>query len=440
MTTSASSRRHCRPAAVASAATPAEWPTRYRDAEIGEVPHRRECAVDRLVLEHYARARLQREHVLPHRGARLERKDLGGVVGEPCGDHRVEGASCSLADDLRGERVAAEHPLERCIPRHMRDPHRQRELVTLRAARVTLAVPALGEVRELGPYGGGEAQPVAQHLPDLAESGDEPLELLARLRELAHGRSGAYRLRATRRGQGAHDPCHRLCSGPESRRSRVCRQRILTTEELGGGLGARGAAHMEQQARVVRLRRGLGVHAQTLAQPHREQRALEAVLERHADAEVGRQGQRRDDLRGADLLAARRRLVRHDETVPDATWPVLTCDCLVTYHGAVTDDDRVFKALADPTRRFLLDLLFARDGRTLTELESGLEMTRFGVMKHLRVLEDASLVVARRSGREKLHFLNPVPIRLIHDRWIDKYTARQAAALADLKTELEATA
>ena len=98
------------------------------------------------------------------------------------------------------------------------------------------------------------------------------------------------------------------------------------------------------------------------------------------------------------------------------------------------DDDRVFKALADPTRRFLLDRLFERDGRTLTELESELEMTRFGVMKHLRVLEDAGLVVTRRSGREKLHFLNPVPIRLIHDRWIDKYTERQVSALADLKT------
>jgi DNA-binding transcriptional ArsR family regulator len=106
----------------------------------------------------------------------------------------------------------------------------------------------------------------------------------------------------------------------------------------------------------------------------------------------------------------------------------------------VTDDDRVFKALADPTRRFLLDRLFARDGRTLTELESELEMTRFGVMKHLRVLEDANLVVARRSGREKLHYLNPVPIRLIHDRWIDKYTERQVSALADLKSELEETA
>ena len=87
--------------------------------------------------------------------------------------------------------------------------------------------------------------------------------------------------------------------------------------------------------------------------------------------------------------------------------------------------------------RFLLDLLFQGDGRTLTELELELEMTRFGVMKHLRVLEDAGLVVTRRQGREKLHFLNPVPIRLIHDRWIDKYTERQVSALADLKTKLE---
>jgi DNA-binding transcriptional ArsR family regulator len=103
----------------------------------------------------------------------------------------------------------------------------------------------------------------------------------------------------------------------------------------------------------------------------------------------------------------------------------------------VTNDDLVFKALADPTRRFLLDRLFERDGRTLSELGEAVEMTRFGVMKHLRLLEDAGLVVTRRSGREKLHFLNPVPIRLIHDRWIDKYAKRQVAALVDLKTELE---
>jgi DNA-binding transcriptional ArsR family regulator len=103
----------------------------------------------------------------------------------------------------------------------------------------------------------------------------------------------------------------------------------------------------------------------------------------------------------------------------------------------VTDDDRVFKALASPARRLLLDRLFARDGRTLLELESELDMTRIGVMKHLRVLEDAGLVVTRRSGREKLHFLNPMPIWLIHDRWIDKYRERQLSALADLKSELE---
>jgi DNA-binding transcriptional ArsR family regulator len=101
------------------------------------------------------------------------------------------------------------------------------------------------------------------------------------------------------------------------------------------------------------------------------------------------------------------------------------------------DDDRVFKALADPTRRLLLDRLYERDGRTLTELESQLEMTRFGVMKHLRVLEEAGLVVSRKSGRTRLHYLNPVPIRQIHDRWIDKYTERRVSALAELKTELE---
>ncbi len=103
----------------------------------------------------------------------------------------------------------------------------------------------------------------------------------------------------------------------------------------------------------------------------------------------------------------------------------------------MTDDDQVFKALSDVTRRLLLDLLFERDGRALKDLESGLAMTRFGVMKHLRILEDAGLVVTRRSGREKLHFLNPVPIRMIHDRWIDKYREREVSALLGLKTDLE---
>jgi DNA-binding transcriptional ArsR family regulator len=115
----------------------------------------------------------------------------------------------------------------------------------------------------------------------------------------------------------------------------------------------------------------------------------------------------------------------------------LTRDLLVTYNGIVSEDDRVFKALSDATRRVLLDRLFQRDGRTLSELEKDLDMTRFGVMKHLRVLEDAGLVVSRRAGRQKLHFLNAVPIRLIHDRWIDKYTERRVSTLAALKSELE---
>jgi uncharacterized protein YndB with AHSA1/START domain len=99
--------------------------------------------------------------------------------------------------------------------------------------------------------------------------------------------------------------------------------------------------------------------------------------------------------------------------------------------------DDVFRALADPTRRSLPDELFRQDGQTLGTLADRFAMTRFGVMKHLRVLEDSGLVVTRRRGREKLHFLNPVPIRLVHDRWVSKYAEPWAAALSDLKTRLE---
>jgi uncharacterized protein YndB with AHSA1/START domain/biotin operon repressor len=101
--------------------------------------------------------------------------------------------------------------------------------------------------------------------------------------------------------------------------------------------------------------------------------------------------------------------------------------------------DAVFKALADPTRRQLLDELFRRDGQTLSELEERFEMTRFGVSKHLKQLEEAGLVVAQRRGRHKLHFLNPVPIRLVHDRWVSKYAQPWAAGLSDLKQRLERT-
>jgi uncharacterized protein YndB with AHSA1/START domain len=99
--------------------------------------------------------------------------------------------------------------------------------------------------------------------------------------------------------------------------------------------------------------------------------------------------------------------------------------------------DAVFRALSDPTRRRLLDELFEQDGQTLSALEQRLPMSRFGVMKHLKVLEEANLVVTRRRGREKLHFLNPVPIRLVHDRWVSKYAEPWAAALSGLKDRLE---
>jgi DNA-binding transcriptional ArsR family regulator len=99
--------------------------------------------------------------------------------------------------------------------------------------------------------------------------------------------------------------------------------------------------------------------------------------------------------------------------------------------------DEVFKALADPTRRSLLDELYKQNGRSLKALEAGLDMTRFGVMKHLRVLEEAGLVTTQKRGREKLHFLNPVPIRLIHDRWVSKYAEPWVDSLTGLKQALE---
>src|SRR4051794_10914800 len=99
--------------------------------------------------------------------------------------------------------------------------------------------------------------------------------------------------------------------------------------------------------------------------------------------------------------------------------------------------DDVFRALADPTRRSLLDELYNDDGQTLTELERRLPMTRFGVMKHLKVLEEAGLVTTKKRGREKLHFLNPVPIRLVHDRWVSKYAEPWAATLTGLKRHME---
>lgn len=97
----------------------------------------------------------------------------------------------------------------------------------------------------------------------------------------------------------------------------------------------------------------------------------------------------------------------------------------------------IFRALADPSRRLLLDLLFETDGRSLSDLAANLDMGRFGVMKHLNVLEKAGLISTKKVGREKLHYLNPVPIQQIHDRWVSKYTQPWASALVSLKKSLE---
>ena len=110
---------------------------------------------------------------------------------------------------------------------------------------------------------------------------------------------------------------------------------------------------------------------------------------------------------------------------------------MTVWSPVVADVDKVFKALADPTRRSLLDEFFREDGQTLSALQERFAMTRFGVMKHLKQLEEAGLVVTRRRGREKLHFLNPVPIRLVHDRWVSKYAEPWAAALSGLENRLE---
>ena len=117
------------------------------------------------------------------------------------------------------------------------------------------------------------------------------------------------------------------------------------------------------------------------------------------------------------------------------TREILICDHMVTQSPIVED---VFRALSDASRRQLLDRLFKRDGQSLTELASGLAMTRFGVMKHLDILEGAGLVTTRRAGRQKLHYLNPVPIRLVYDRWVSKFAELWVAAMSGLKAELEA--
>ena len=346
------------------------------------------------------------------------------------------GSSPSAAE--RGGVVGAGSEVDRPVRERRRQPHhggpprrghRQYRGVDAgdgRRSGEQPAQPALGIVDRLA---GGVRQPGGQR------PGGRHRDLLTEHDAQRH-LGGVDRTRDPAPGRG----------GDVGRQRRVGGQRRVDAGGVGveveqaaaGGDGRRQvgvAGQVEPAGHVVGVRRERH-DARARGQPQRPAQGAVAPL---LDAGHGGGGQVAEQAVGPQ----RRAEVEADSlgTAPRSHGRgSLTCDLLVTYGRPVSDDDRVFKALADPTRRLLLDRLFVRDGRTLSELEADVDMTRFGVMKHLRVLEDAGLVVTRRSGREKLHFLNPVPIRLIHDRWIDKYTEHRVTALTDLKRQLEADA
>ena len=188
-------------------------------------------------------------------------------------------------------------------------------------------------------------------------------------------------------------------------------------------------AQDDWQPDLTGIKAGFGLDESTERLTHRELQARRAAVRREFRApRQHAPGPAQQGIQTAPLGLARPDAQRTVDAAP------LPCDQKVTYSGGM---DTVFRALADPTRRSLLDALFRDDGQTLGALEQRFDMSRFGVMKHLAVLEAAGLVVTRRRGREKLHYLNPVPLRLIHDRWVSKYTEPWAAALSEMKERLE---
>jgi hypothetical protein len=282
----------------------------WRD-KVGEIAHRRQRRIDRLALQGQPRARLAGERLLPRRSPGIERQDLRSLIRKQPADNGIERAARPLADDPRGELPAAQHSLKRGVSSHLHDPHRQWDLIALRTARLALAIPALGDMGEQRPNGSGQAEPVGQHLRHLAQGGDLALEQQRQLRNPERKLPRTHQRRVTRWSQRPHEPRHHLGPRPEPGRKCVGRQRVLIAEDLGGDVGICGAADVEQQARVVRLRRRLRIDAQSFAEPHRDQRAVQPVLEGNTDAEVSRQRQRRDQFRGADLCPVQRHRVWH---------------------------------------------------------------------------------------------------------------------------------
>ena len=283
-----------------------------RRDQIGEVPHRRERTVDPLTREHERRPGLAGDDLVPDRRVPVGREDLVRMVGEAGRDLRVERAAGALADEPRRVRRAAQHALEGGVGGDVHDPHRQRDLLALRAPERPLAVPALREVGEQSRHRRGRprrrrASPPPRRPPRPPAAASGP-SAAARARPGRPGPAPHVRLRQRPQQPEEHLTARSVHDGVEMRRQRAA-------EDLRRDVRVGGAADVGQQGRVVGLRRRGAVDAEPVAEPHRDQRGLEPVLEREAHPEVGGQAQRCDQLRASHLLAALRRLGRHGTTL-----------------------------------------------------------------------------------------------------------------------------
>jgi hypothetical protein len=249
--------------------------------------------------------RLAGERLLPHRRLGLGREDPLGVVGEACGDLRVERMPRAVPNEAHDPLLVSEQALEGGIDGEMDDPHRQRDLLTLRTPERSMAVPALDEVREQASHRPRKPQPVGQHRRHLAGGGEVRTRLPHHPRKPPRNLNRAHRPRALGVGKRADEPSQDFASRPVHDRVEIRRERIAV--DLRSDVRVRGAARMGEQARVVGLPAGLAVDAEAVGEAHRDQRAVQAVLEREPHAEVRRQTQRRSKLRASDPLAALRR-------------------------------------------------------------------------------------------------------------------------------------
>ena len=276
-----------------------------RRHEIDEVAHRGQSALDRLPLEQQRRMRFAAERLLPHGGVRVEAEDVRGVAGEAGGHLRIERMPRALARKPHDAVVAPDHALERGVHREMHDPHRQRDRLALRPAERAVAVPAVGEVGEQAAHGGREPQALGEHARHLARGGEVRTLFPRHPRHPAGELQRARRRRAPGVGERAHEPGEDLAPGATEDGVEMGGER--TAEDLRGDVRLRGAAGVEEQARVVGLRGLVVADPEALREPHRDQRAVQAVLERESHPEVRREAERRHQLRAADLRAARRR-------------------------------------------------------------------------------------------------------------------------------------